>query len=265
MMTTLRSDLSHYMRDVSRIEVLPYSRQLELIRAAQGGCVDSRNRVVECNLKLVVHITKKASKQVPMDDLVQEGNRGLFRAVDLFDESREVRFSTYATYWIRQFISNAVKQRRVVHVPFMHFHYLSMERQGDPVQLTGTVARALEKARVLVEDEVVSLGTLDEWDRTLETKLADPHAGDPADMVAQLELTSAMLEAVARLPERHRRVIEMRFGLGCRPMTLEAIAVVVKPEDARGRRYRIGKERVRQIQEEALVMLREVLRAEPDS
>lgn len=258
--------LQVYMKQIRDIPLLTADQEKELAIKYQAGDKRAKDKLVISNLRLVVMAAKRYSVKtnLPFDDLVQEGNIGLMRAVDTFDPAKGWRFSTYAMFWIKQGISRAVVNnsraiRIPVHMVELKSKYnkaqkiLSETLQRDPT--TEEIAKYLDievkkikELETLIKDPV-SLNTAlnDEDDGTLEDLIADPSQERPEDKFDNELRAKAINQVLETLGEREKNVIIARFGLnGTRAKTLEEIAA----------EYKLTKERIRQIEQSALHKLR---------
>jgi RNA polymerase primary sigma factor len=263
-------NLREYLREISRIPLLTAEEEQELARRTQAGDREAERRLVEANLRLVVKIARRyRHRGLPLADLVEEGNLGLLRAARKFRPDRGTRFSTYATWWIRQAVARALANqartiRLPVHVELLLGRYLKekdrlTQRLGRPPTLE-EVARSLELSpEQLAELEELRLQPLsletpigEEGRGTLSEVVPDQDSRPPDRLGALLHGRGELAALLDDLPERERMVIRLRFGLGDEePLTLEAI----------GGRLGLSRERVRQLEEAGLKKLRALLAA----
>jgi RNA polymerase nonessential primary-like sigma factor len=266
---TSRANLAVYFREIGRIPLLSREEELDLARRARAGDEAAKQRLIEANLRLVVQIARRyLNRGLPLPDLIEEGNIGLLRAVDKFEPERGLRFSTYATWWIRQAVARALaNQARTIRLP-VHIEMLLGRYKRAHQKLTQTLGRgptAAEMAQALGMTEE-QIGELEELRlqpvsldapvgadaRPLLDTIADA-AADPADILTRLFRERADLVAVLDdLAPNERTVLRRRFGLdGDEPETLETI----------GRRLDYSRERIRQIETAGLRKLRALLAA----
>jgi RNA polymerase sigma factor (sigma-70 family) len=238
--------------------------ELERLHAEVEAAVEARRRFIQSNLRLVVSVAKRyRSAGMPLLDLVQEGNLGLMRAVEKFDPHRGFKFSTYATWWIRQAITRGIAdQGRTIRVPAHvgeHVAVLArcaaeltrtLGREPTVAELSersGFPAERVERLRSAIADVVSLSAPLGDGGSELADLVADEGAASPYEVTAAGIERAALQSALARLAPREREVLEQRFGLsGAPPTTLEEL----------GLRFGVTRERVRQIEAKALTKLR---------
>ena len=266
--------LVKYFGQIGRGALLGREEELDLARRARDGDPRARQRLIEKNLRLAVSVAKKyrgASPGLPFEDLIQEGNLGLMKAVDRFDPDRGYRFSTYATWWIRQAVQRAVADKgRTIRVP-VHMGekirkvrkaagVLSAEREREPTaeEVAVRLGWDPEEVRLTMSamPDAISLNQRARHDTDypeLGEFVEDGKIPDTAGEVVREIGISRLREEIRRLPERHRYVLVRRYGLDDRdPQTLERLS----------RELGVSRERVRQLQREAEGMLKEGGQAE---
>ena len=258
-----------YLKEIGRVPLLA-AEEAALARAAQAGDEDARRRLSEANLRLVVSVAKRyAGRGLPFLDLIQEGNLGLMKAAEKFEPDRGFKFSTYATWWIRQSITRAIAdQGRTIRIPVHLVESINRVKKtaGELLRRTGrepTVEEIaaqldMEAARVRellqLSQDPISLETPvgEEEDAHLEDFIRDDEAGIPADEAGRQLLRRELMTVLKSLTPREERVIALRFGLeDGRARTLEEL----------GREFNVTRERVRQIEAKALRKLRHPSRA----
>lgn len=260
-----------YLSEIGMTPLLSAEEEIALARAMRGGDDGARRRMIEANLRLVVNIARRyASRGMPLLDLIEEGNLGLMRAVEKFDPDRGFRFSTYATWWIRQSVERGLmNQSRTVRLPIHVLreiaHYLRKQReisqrQGEPASLEEVASELGVPVREI--DHLFSLNERarsldrplgDESDALLIEAIADESSPDPCVLLADAKMGPQVDRWLDQLPEREKAVIERRFGLhGHRRQTLNEV----------GEELGVTRERVRQIQLQALRHLRHISEAD---
>ncbi len=253
-----------YLRSIGRVHLLTAEQEVSLARRIERGDILAKQQMIEANLRLVVSIAKSyLGRGLTFLDLIQEGSLGLIRAVEKFDYRRGYKFSTYATWWIRQAVTRAIADKgRTIRIPVHMVEKLNkvvhVERQL--VQQLGREPTPEEIARELetTTREVRDILRMAQQPISLEKPIGDEDESELGDFVedhsaeSPFELASEHLRrenlrcALAALPEREREVIEMRFGLaGERPYTLEEV----------GRAFNVTRERIRQIENHTLKKL----------
>jgi RNA polymerase primary sigma factor len=258
--------ISSYFSSIGDGALLTHAEEVDLSRRARAGDAKARTRLVEKNLRLVVSVAKKyRGYGVPFEDLIQEGNIGLMKAVDKYDPDRGWRFSTYATWWVRQAVGRAVSDKaRTIRLP-VHmgekirkmartYNGLSAELGREPTdeEVAGRLGWTAEKVREIKSampdatslDKPLGLG---EEASDLGTLVEDRASSEVSEAVLRDMEVGWLGEAISRLPERHQHVLVKRYGLDEQETaTLAQLAEELK----------VSKERIRQLQREAERMLR---------
>ena len=254
-----------YFDRIAKDKLLTHQEEIDLSKRVKKGDKAARKRLIEKNLKLVVSIAKKSrGRGLSFEDLIQEGNIGLIRAVEKFDPDRGFRFSTYATWWIRQAVQRAVADKgRTIRVP-VHmgdkmrkmartYNELStrLGRDATDEEVAEELGWAVEQVRD-VKSAIPDAGSLhqplssDEGSSELGDLIEDERASDtPGEVMREME-TAGLEQAIERLPERHRYILLRRYGLDDRD-----VATLAQLSDE----LDISRERVRQLQREAERML----------
>ena len=258
-----------YLKEIGRVPLLTAEEEVELARRMEAGDDSARHRLEEANLRLVVSIAKRyVGRGMLFLDLIQEGNLGLLKAVEKFDYSKGYKFSTYATWWIRQAITRAIAdQARTIRIP-VHMvetinKYIRISRQllqelgRDPTAEEVAKHMGLSTPRVReimkISQEPVSLETPigEEEDSHLGDFIEDEAALDPADAASMMLLKEQISEVLKTLAPREAEVLRLRFGLeDGRSRTLEEV----------GQSFGVTRERIRQIEAKALRKLRHPVR-----
>ncbi len=257
-----------YLKEIGKTPLLSKDEERELAKRAEKGDEEARQRLMKANLRLVVSIAKRYVNRTPhlsILDLIQEGNIGLSRAVEKFDYRRGFKFSTYATWWIRQAITRALAdQSRTVRIP-VHMvetisKYTQVRRQliqelgRDPLaeEIAAEMGIDVDKVRHIqkISQEVLSIETPigDEEDSTLSDFIPDERNATPSQLTARAMLRDLIKEIMVDLTEREQQILKMRFGLedGI-SHTLEEV----------GKAFGVTRERIRQIEAKALEKIRE--------
>ena len=262
--SAVQAPLETYLREINETPLLTAEDERRLARAIAGGDALARDHMVRANLRLVVNIARGyANRGLPLPDLIEEGNLGLLRAVEGFDPEMGTRFSTYASYWIKQSIKRAlINSGKTIRIPAYMVELLSKWRRAtarlsDVLNRTPTpeeVARMLGLARkklpiikkaIHVHQATPHTEQADGgW--SLGELVRDEHARCPAEVLLDADTMRHVLERIESLDERAAKIIRLRFGLGGgEPMTLKEI----------GAELGLTRERVRQIESETLATL----------
>ena len=254
-----------YLREIGKIPLLNAEEELALAQRVVAGDKDAKDKMAEANMRLVVSIAKRyVGRGLDLLDLIQEGNTGLLRAVEKFDPDKGFKFSTYATWWIRQAITRSIAdQARTIRIPvhmietinklvrtsrqFLH----EQGREPTPEEMAERLSMPLEKVRKVMKiaKEPISLETPigDEEDSHLGDFIEDKNAIIPVDAAIQANLKETVTRVLASLTPREERVLRMRFGIGMNTdHTLEEV----------GQQFSVTRERIRQIEAKALRKLK---------
>jgi RNA polymerase primary sigma factor len=266
--TVTHDPLRLYLKEAGKMPLLTRDEEIQLAKRIEDGDIPAKERMIRSNLRLVVSIAKKYYAQ-DMDflDLIQEGNTGLIRAAEKFDYRRGYKFSTYATWWIRQAITRAVaNQDRNIRVPVHMIEKINklVRTERRLLQETGKEPSDLDLAYELgigpqeveqirrIAGRTTSLQTPvgDEGDAELGDFLENSGAPDPADVVSGIIAKEGLTKILEAMGERERKVVELRFGLkGEEPRTLAEVS----------RRFNVSRERIRQIEVKALGQMKAAL------
>ncbi len=255
--------LTLFMNEAGRHKLLTAAEEVALAKRVERGDEAAKERMINSNLRLVISIARRYQGHgVPLGDLIQEGVIGLNRAVEKFDWRRGFKFSTYATWWIRQACQRAVSnQSTLIRIPtHVHERRVKLNRARQKLEAAGTDeptaeqladatgldVKHVEEALEAVEATTsLNLSIGSDGDGELGDLFADEEALDPMEEAAAAVKRAAVRTAVRDLPERQRRLIELRYGLDGEPQSLEAI----------GRELGLTRERVRQLELESLEKL----------
>ena len=252
--------LTGYLKEVSRIPPLSQEEEQALARRVQAGDQEAEKRMVEANLRLVPRIARRyRNRGLPLPDLIEEGNLGLLRAAQKFLPDKGTRFSTYATWWIRQALFRALaNQARTIRLP-VHVELLRGRYLKEKKRLTQALGRppSLEEVAASLEIPPEQLARLEEIhpdprSAVLRDLVADPSAPAAGPLETLLRDRADLTRLLDDLPEKERAVIRLRFGLGGE----EALAL-----EAIGDRLSLSRERVRQLEADALGRLKGLLLA----
>ena len=260
-----------YLKDIGGVSLLSKEQEQELAKAMEEGDENAKQKLIEANLRLVVSIAKRyVGRGMAFLDLIEEGNLGLMKAVEKFDYKKLFKFSTYATWWIRQAITRAIAdQARTIRIPVHMVETINKQikisrsllqelgREPTPAEVAEIMGISEEKVREIrkIAQDPVSLETPigEEEDSRLGDFIEDSKASSPSDLAESNMLKEQLIQVLATLTPREEKVIRMRFGLDdSRPRTLEEV----------GREFSVTRERIRQIEAKALRKLKHPKRQE---
>lgn len=259
-----------YLKEIGQVKLLTADEEIELAKRVSEGDKKAKDRLTEANLRLVVSIAKKYSgRGLHILDLIQEGNTGLIRAVDKFDYTKGNKFSTYATWWIRQAITRAIAdQARTIRVPVHMVEVINkatrcnrklvQELGREPTleeiaaELNLPIEKIIEANRTAADTLSLDMPVGDEEDTTIGSFVEDDNTPGPVDATSNAMLSEALTEILGTLTEREADVLRMRFGMyDGRTYTLEEV----------GQIFGVTRERIRQIENKAIRKLRHPSRA----
>ena len=254
-----------YLKEIGKVPLLSPEEEIELAKKIELGDEEAKKKLAESNLRLVVSIAKRyAGRGMQLLDLIQEGNLGLIKAVEKFDYRKGYKFSTYATWWIRQAITRAIAdQARTIRIPVHMVETINrlvrtqrqlvqkLGREATPEELAKELDMPVERVREIMKiaQDPVSLETPigEEEDSHLGDFIQDNNVEVPADAATYTLLHEQLMDVLSTLTEREQKVLRLRFGLDDgRPRTLEEV----------GRQFNVTRERIRQIEAKALRKLR---------
>ena len=254
-----------YLKEIGKVPLLSPDEEIELAKKIELGDEEAKKKLAESNLRLVVSIAKRyAGRGMQLLDLIQEGNLGLIKAVEKFDYRKGYKFSTYATWWIRQAITRAIAdQARTIRIPVHMVETINrlvrtqrqlvqkLGREATPEELAKGLDMPVERVREImkISQDPVSLETPigEEEDSHLGDFIQDNNVEVPADAATYTLLHEQLMDVLSTLTEREQKVLRLRFGLDDgRPRTLEEV----------GRQFNVTRERIRQIEAKALRKLR---------
>ena len=254
-----------YLKEIGKVPLLSPDEEIELAKKIELGDEEAKKKLAESNLRLVVSIAKRyAGRGMQLLDLIQERNLGLIKAVEKFDYRKGYKFSTYATWWIRQAITRAIAdQARTIRIPVHMVETINrlvrtqrqlvqkLGREATPEELAKELDMPVERVREImkISQDPVSLETPigEEEDSHLGDFIQDNNVEVPADAATYTLLHEQLMDVLSTLTEREQKVLRLRFGLDDgRPRTLEEV----------GRQFNVTRERIRQIEAKALRKLR---------
>ena len=263
--STTQDPVKMYLKDIGKVPLLSAEEEIELAKRMENGDQNAKKRLAEANLRLVVSIAKRyVGRGMLFLDLIQEGNLGLIKAVEKFDYKKGYKFSTYATWWIRQAITRAIAdQARTIRIPVHMVETINklirvsrqllqeLGREPLPEEIAKEMDMPVERVREIlkISQEPVSLETPigEEEDSHLGDFIQDDNVPVPAEAAAQTLLKEQLDEVLDTLTEREQKVLRLRFGMNDgRARTLEEV----------GREFDVTRERIRQIEAKALRKLR---------
>ncbi len=263
--TATNDPVRMYLKEIGKVPLLTAEEEVSLAKRIERRDMEAKSKLTEANLRLVVSIARRhMGRGMPLLDLIQEGNLGLIRAVEKFDYRRGFKFSTYATWWIRQAITRALAdQARTIRIPVHMVETINklirvqrqllqdIGREPTPEEIAAEMGTTPGKVREIlkISQEPVSLHTPigDEGDSQLVEFIEDTESPSPVEEVDLMAQSEELVRVLGLLTSRERRVIELRFGLkGEHPRTLEEV----------GQKFGVTRERIRQIEAKTLAKLK---------
>jgi len=258
-----------YLREIGKVPLLSNAEEIELAKRKERGDQEAASRLIQANLRLVVSIAKKfaGARGLSLLDLIQEGNIGLFKAVDKFEYRKGYKFSTYATWWVRQAITRAIAdQSRTIRIPvhmvetINKFHQVERQliqdlgREPMPEEIAAEMGEELDKVRhiIKISQDTISLETSvgdDDEDSTLEDFIEDVKNVTPDRAAALKILKDYVHDIIKDLSPREKKILEMRFGL------IDGVAHTLEEV---GQEFEVTRERIRQIEAKALEKIQKI-------
>jgi len=263
--TDRRTDsLDKYLQEISKEEMVTPEEEVELAKRIHAGDADAADRLVRANLRFVVSVAKQYQNQgLGLQDLINEGNMGLMKAAWKFDETKGFKFISYAVWWIRQSILQALaEQSRTIRLPFNQVNYLTKiaraRNEFEQKNCRQATTEELAEMTGLPSDKIIESMVVSENTVSADARFSEDEDGALLDIIpdkdalpadSRVEAESIKIEIgrlLEVLPERARNILKAIYGIGCREMTIDEI----------GERYGLTRERVRQIREKSLRRLR---------
>jgi len=254
-----------YLKEIGEVALLTREEEVELAKRVERGDEVAKRKLAEANLRLVVSVAKKyTGRGLSLLDLIQEGNLGLMKAVEKFDYKKGYKFSTYATWWIRQAITRAIAdQARTIRLPVHMIEVISklnrtsrtllqkMGREPTLEEISQNMGLSMDKVQKILKitQKPISLETPigEEEESRLEDFIEDKEAISPQEAAISSNMTKQIQKVLSTLSEREEKIVKMRFGIGEKhEYTLEEV----------GQDFDVTRERIRQIEEKALKKLR---------